>query len=198
MQVASKVRIATVVVLMATCTVGCTNRTVTRISPDQQTDLSGRWNDTDSRMVANTMIGQCLSHNWLNEFNQKNGRKPVVIVGMVTNKTTEQIEPEVFIKDLEREYINSGTVRVVTNAQFREKMRQERADQQEFASPETAKKWGRELGADFMLFGTMNSISDQYKNKKTMFYQINLELANLETNELVWIGEKEIKKFIQN
>lgn len=193
-----QVRVAAIAVFMIALASGCANRTVTRISPDQQTDLSGRWNDTDSRMVANTMISQCLSHNWLNEFNQKNGRKPVVIVGMVTNKTSEQIEPEVFIKDLEREYINSGTVRVVTNAQFREKMRQERADQQEFASPETAKRWGRELGADFMLFGTMNSIADQYKNKKTMFYQINLELANLETNELVWIGEKEIKKFIQN
>lgn len=176
----------------------CANRTVTRISPDQQTDLSGRWNDTDSRLVANEMIKQCLSHNWLSEFNQKNGRKPVVIVGLVTNKTAEQIEPEVFIKDLEREYINSATVRVVTNSVFREKLRQERADQQEFASPETAKKWGRELGADFMLFGTMNSINDEFKSKKTIFYQINLELTNLETNELVWIGEKEIKKFVQN
>jgi penicillin-binding protein activator len=176
----------------------CANRTVTRISPDQQTDLSGRWNDTDSRLVANEMIKQCLSHNWLSEFNQKNGRKPVVIVGLVTNKTAEQIEPEVFIKDLEREYINSATVRVVTNSVFREKLRQERADQQEFASPETAKKWGRELGADFMMFGTMNSINDEFKAKKTIFYQINLELTNLETNELVWIGEKEIKKFIQN
>jgi hypothetical protein len=176
----------------------CANRTVTRISPDQQTDLSGRWNDTDSRLVANEMIKQCLSHTWLSEFNQKNGRKPVVIVGLVTNKTAEQIEPEVFIKDMEREYINSATVRVVTNSVFREKLRQERADQQEFASPETAKKWGRELGADFMMFGTMNSINDEFKAKKTIFYQINLELTNLETNELVWIGEKEIKKFIQN
>ncbi len=176
----------------------CSNRTVTRISPSQQTDLSGRWNDTDSRMVANEMISQCLSHRWLTEFSQKNGRRPVVIVGIVTNKTSEQIEPEVFIKDMEREYINSGTVRVVTNSVFREKMREERADQQEFSSPETAKKWGRELGADFMMFGTMNSITDEYKKKRTIFYKINLELADLETNEKVWIGDKEIKKFIQN
>ena len=89
-------------------------------------------------------------------------------------------------------------VRVVQNSTFREKLRTERADQQQFASPDTQKKWGKELGADYMLFGTINSIVDQYNKKKTQFYKVNLELADLETNEIVWLGDKEIKKFIQN
>jgi PBP1b-binding outer membrane lipoprotein LpoB len=42
------------------------------------------------------------------------------------------------------------------------------------------------------------SVVDQYKKQKTVKYQVNLELTNLETNEKVWIGEKEIKKFIKN
>jgi len=87
---------------------------------------------------------------------------------------------------------------LVQNAEFREKLRQERADQQEFASKETAKKWGRELGADYMLFGTINSIIDQYNKKKVIFYKVNLELTDMETNEIVWLGDKEIKKFIKN
>ena len=77
-------------------------------------------------------------------------------------------------------------------------MREERADQNEFASPETAKRWGKELGADFMLFGVITSITDSYKKEKVVYYQVNLELANLETNEKVWIGEKKIKKYIKN
>ncbi|MEQ9230560.1 MAG: penicillin-binding protein activator LpoB, partial [Cyclobacteriaceae bacterium] len=135
---------------------------------------------------------------WRENFSTAEGRKPVVIVGIVQNKSSEHIESETFIKDLEREFINSGTIRVVQNSLFREKMREERADQNEFASPETQSKWGRELGADFMLFGVITSITDSYKKEKVVSYKVNLELANLETNEKVWIGDKEIKKYIKN
>lgn len=178
--------------------ISCTQKTVTRVSADQQIDLSGRWNDVDSRLVAEEMSKDMLNRPWREAFFQKNGKKPVMIVGMISNKSHEHIEAETFIKDIERELINTATVRVVQNAEFREKLREERADQQQFASPETQKKWGRELGADYMLFGHINSIVDQEGNRKVVFYQINLELADLETNELVWIGDKKIKKYIRN
>ncbi|WP_258104952.1 penicillin-binding protein activator LpoB [Marinoscillum sp. MHG1-6] len=176
---------------------GCT-RSVTRVSPDQQIDLSGRWNDTDSKLVAEEMTSDVLRRPWRDDFANAMDRKPVVIVGMVQNKTSEHIESETFIKDMEREFINSGMVRVVENSVFREKLREERAEQGEFASPETQARWGRELGADFMMFGVMTSTTDSYKKEKVVNYKVNLELVNIETNEKVWIGDKEIKKYIKN
>lgn len=176
----------------------CTKKTVTRVSAQQQIDLSGRWNDVDSRLVAEEMSKDMINRPWREAFFQRTGKKPVMIVGMITNKSHEHIEAETFIKDVERELINTATVRVVQNAEFREKIREERADQQQFASQETQKRWGRELGADYMLFGNINSIVDQEGNRKVVFYQINLELADMETNELVWIGDKKIKKYIKN
>ena len=59
------------------------------------------------------------------------------------------------------------------------------------------KKWGQELGADFMLQGTINSIVDQDKKTKVIFYQVDMELTNVETNEKVWIGNKKIKKVVK-
>ena len=176
----------------------CANRTVTRVSPDQQIDLSGRWNDTDSKLVAEEMIRDVLNRPWREDFYRATNKKPVVIVGLVQNRTSEYIESETFIKDVEREFINSGMVRVVQNAEFREKLREERADQGEFASPETQSQWGRELGADFMMFGVITAVTDSYGKDKVVNYKVNLELANLETNEKVWIGDKEIKKHIRN
>lgn len=181
------------VVVLASC-----NRQVTRINPDQQVDLSGRWNDTDSKLVAEEMIQDVTGRPWHNNFRNESDRKPVIIVGYVKNKSAEHIESETFIKDIEREFINSGFVRVVSNAEFREKLREERADQNEFSSPETQAKWGKELGADFMMFGIITAVTDSYKKEKVVNYKVNLELVNVETNEKVWLGDKEIKKYIKN
>lgn len=180
-------------VVLASC-----NRQVTRINPDQQVDLSGRWNDTDSKLVAEEMIQDVTGRPWHNNFKIENDRKPVVIVGYVQNKSAEHIESETFIKDIEREFINSGFVRVVSNSVFREKLREERAQQGEFASPETQAKWGKELGADFMMFGVITAVTDSYKKEKVVNYKVNLELVDIETSEKVWLGDKEIKKYIKN
>lgn len=175
------------------------NRKVTRIDNTEVTDLSGRWNDTDSRQVSAEMITSCLGGPWLTNFTQENGgKKPVVIAGMVTNKSHEHIEAEPFIKDLEKSFITSQKVRLVQGGAKREEVRGERADQQNNASASTMKKWGLEIGADYMLQGTINSFVDSYKNKKYVLYKVDLELTNIQTNEVVWIGDKEIKKYIKN
>ncbi|MBS3807737.1 MAG: penicillin-binding protein activator LpoB [Bacteroidales bacterium] len=174
-------------------------REVTRINTDQQVDLSGRWNDTDSKMVAGALMDQVLNARWLEDYKQKhNGERPILIVGLVRNKSHEHINAETFIKDIEKSIIQDGSARLVQAGSQREALRRERADQQDFASSQTAKQWGLELGADFMMQGNINSIVDAYRNEKVVYYQVNLELSHLETNEIVWIGDKKIKKFIEN
>lgn len=195
-----KKRIFRIILLISIVTVSMScGRQVTRVDSKKQIDISGRWNDTDSRMVAEELTKQVLGQRWLNNFVQANsGKKPTVVVGLVTNKSHEHIEAETFLKDIEKEFINSGSVRLVQAGDKREELRKERGDQQQYSSPETVKKWGRELGADFIMQGSINSIVDSYNKSKVVFYKINLELTDLETNEVVWIGDKEIKKLVEN
>jgi len=188
--------IFTVLLVLITIS-SCSTRKVTRIDPNQAIDLSGRWNSTDAQMTATSMIDQVMSDRWLTDFMEANGgKKPVVIVGFVKNNTSEHIDSELFLKELEKSFVRSGRVTLVQGGEKREQLRAERADQQNFSSPETIAKWGREIGANFMLQGDMGSIVDQYQKEKVIFYKINLQLTNIETNQVVWIGDKEIKKYI--
>lgn len=186
-----------IVLLTAALLVGCGGgKQITRLDPGSQTDLSGKWNDTDSRLVAEEMIGDCLSRPWLTEFAVAQGAKPVVVVGTIDNLSHEHISTETFIADFERELINSSQVRFIAAKDWRAEIRRERQEQQEFASRETMKKMRNELGADFILQGAIKSIIDQEGGKQVVFYQTDLELVNIETIEKVWIGQKKIKKGI--
>ena len=77
--------------------IGCASTKVKRVDVDETIDFSGRWNDSDSRMTASEVINDCLSRGWVDNFREQKGRRPVVIVGDVKNKTDEHINVDVFI-----------------------------------------------------------------------------------------------------
>ena len=168
-----------------------------RVEPEEVIDLSGRWNDTDSRLVSEEMINDCMNHPWITLFTTGQGKPPVVIVGGIRNKSHEHIAVGTFIKDMEKAFVNSGRVQVVAGASERLELRGERQDQQDWASDETVKRLREETGADYMMIGSIDSIIDQEGKQKVVFYQVNLELIDLESNVKVWINSKEIKKLIQ-
>lgn len=175
---------------------GCAAK-ITRIEPDTVIDLSGRWNDTDSKLVAETLIQQCISNQWYKKFKNKTTRKPVVIIGTVHNKTLEHINVQTFIKDLERAMLNSGDIDIVASKTERAEVRDERAEMQKWASIESRKKFGKETGADFMMQGVLNSIIDEEGGKKVVFYQADVNLINIEDNSIIWAGQKKLKKYIK-
>jgi uncharacterized protein (TIGR02722 family) len=173
------------------------SRTVSRLETDQVTDLSGRWNDTDSRMTADAMIEDLLSKPWLDEYRNLNNKKPILIIGTIRNKSSEHINTDVFAKDIEKAILNSGKATFVAQKGERDQLREERVDQQYFASSETAKQLANETGADHIIIGSINSIVDSVDGQKVVYYQVNMELIHLESNTKIWIGDKKIKKLIE-
>jgi uncharacterized protein (TIGR02722 family) len=179
----------------------CGSREVTRTETDTVTDLSGYWNDTDARIVADSIVGQCLRGRWFVQRETRgDGRVssiPVIVVGGVHNQSSEHINVDVFMSEIERSLLNSGVFQIAAGGSERGEVRGERRDQSVFASPETAAEFGREIGADFIMTGTVNSIEDQLDDTRAVFYQVNLELIDVETALKVWMGSTEIKKIIE-
>ena len=182
-------------ILMLTLTACST--TMTRGSLEAPVDLSGHWNDTDSRSTAEALIKDVLDRPWSQRFTQVMGRTPVVVVGTVLNRTHEPLNTQTFVKDLERALMRSGRVQFVANAEQRQEVGQERLDQAQHARTDTAKPTGQESGADFMLQGTINILMDELNSTRAVFYQVDLELLDIASNVKIWQGQKKVKKLVE-
>jgi penicillin-binding protein activator len=183
--------------LAAVTLAACNNKRVSRVDPGSVTDLSGRWNDVDSKLVANSLIDQTFVGQWSGQFAASHGgTPPTVIVGSFRNRTLEHVPVGTFVKDLERAYVNSGRVRLVASRDERSEVRDERDDQQTNASADSRARIGKESGAHYMLQGDVQAIEDAEGREKIVFYQIDAFLVDLESNQKVWIGQHKIKKYI--
>lgn len=184
-------------VALVAVSAGCSPKQVNRIDPAAVTDLSGRWNDTDSRLVANELIKQSLDGAWVKRYSDAHGgAAPTVVVGDFANKTYEHIAVGTFVNDLERAFTNSGAVQVMVSGADRAAVRDERADQQTNASASTRSRLANETGAKYMLQGEIQAIEDSEGKEKVVFYQIDATMVDMESNAKVWIGQHKIKKYI--
>ena len=171
---------------------------VARVDSGKEIALTDKWNDEDSRLVAEEMINDMLSYPWISQFNQRfPGKEPLVTVQRVRNKSHEHIAVDTFVNDIKRAVIRSGKAGFIATLEERQDTRAELADQDMNASADSRMEMGEEDGANFALSGTINSIVDQLDNQRVTYYQVDLKLINLQTAREVWNGSKKIKKFME-
>lgn len=194
-----KVALTIFVLFLSAGLVACGSRNpqVGRVNPDKTIDLTGKWNDSDSSRVAKKMVSSMLNQRWLKEWQSNHSEEPTVIVGQFRNRSSEHIDMETWTKDIEREMINSGQIDFVAMSEERSATRDERRDQAKYSTRESAAAMAQEEGADYMLSGYMNSNIQRAGGQEVRAYEVHMQLIDIQTQEKVWIGSKEIKKRVQ-
>jgi len=182
------------IALVAAGLSACGGTQVSRVGADKQIDVTDKWNSTDSKLVADQMIEDMLTFPWLKKWNGNHDRMPRVIIQSVRNKSHEHIPVDTFINDLKRAMLKSSKVQFVSGGAAREEVREERKQQDVYASEDTRAQMGAETGADYALSGSINSTVQQADGTRVTFYQVDLNLIDLTTTEEVWYGQKKIKK----
>jgi uncharacterized protein (TIGR02722 family) len=181
--------------LFASCS---SNPKVTRIDAGSQVDLSGLWNDTDVRIVCDSLIRACLDSPRVTQEIARRGGIPTVLVGNFRNESDEHIDTSIISRTMEIAIFNSGKLDFVAGGSARDELRAERQDQQGYASEATASGLGNEIGADFLLIGSVKTIIDRAGGQATRTYFVSAEMTNIETNARMWMDQNsEIKKYIQ-
>ena len=187
--------------VMLAALAGCSSGpTVENVDPTTEGYVSGRWNDSDARAVADELIPQALSSPWMYSFRAvHDDTRPRLVVGDIENNTSEHINIDVFMNEIERVMINSGTVRFVADPEVRAALMEEVEWQEGMAKGGGVSGAVAEgvLGADFMLMGTVSSIVDQADKKAIVFYQVDLTLYDLRNWEKVWIGQAQRKHLVE-
>ena len=176
---------------------GCASTSVKRVSADKQIDVSGNWNDTDIRIVCESLIDECVESRVITNYKKKNGKLPVVKLGEIMNLSDEHIDTSIIAGKFRNAIINSGELKFVSSDSEVDSLRSERMSQEDFASSETASSLTNETGADFMLLGTLKTVVDSEGKTMVKTYYVNVELHDIETSEILWSAENsEIKKVI--
>ncbi len=164
---------------------------------DQAIDLSGEWNDVDADAVAKAMIGDVLGSPWVAEWRSAHGgKRPVLRLYPVRNRTTGYIDDKYFTKQIEAALVRSAMVDVVSSLEEAGDARADRADQAIHASDESAKSEQYELGSDFVINGWILSEDDEAGGKTVRSYLTSIEIIDTTTQRKAWMGQHRIKKLV--
>lgn len=178
--------------------VSCGSTKVSRVDSDEVIDLDGYWNESDVRIVCDSLIEECISSPRIAKFEGHQGRAPVVIIDSIRNQSSEHIDTSIVEKKFQTAIINSGVMEFVSSSTERQALREEKADQADHSTYDTAKEMDQETGADFMLKGSVKTIVQSAGDKTVRTYYVYAELHDIKTNKIVWMAENDsIKKVIK-
>ncbi|MBE0366213.1 hypothetical protein PULV_b0972 [Pseudoalteromonas ulvae UL12] len=173
---------------------GCANRAVVSYGDAnavETTDIS--FGSTDLQKMANEMTDSMLLSPVVGTLTQNN--RPVVFVERIKNKTSEHIDTESVTDSISTKLLRSGKFRFVdmtrvdaVKAQLNFQNDSGMVDQNKAVS------FGKQTGAQYMLYGNLSSIVKTNKDVADVYYKFTLRLLDLESGLIEWADETEIRK----
>lgn len=190
----NKVILATSIALSVLVISGCTNKSVVRYGDAaavETTDIS--FGSTDLQKVAGQMTDSLLVSPVVGTLTANT--RPVIFVENIKNKTSEHIDTESITDSISTKLLRSGKFRFVDMtrvAAAREQIQYQNTGGMVDASK--AIQFGKQVGAEYMLYGNLSSIVKSNKDKSDVYYKFTLRLMDLESGLVEWADETEIRK----
>lgn len=173
--------------------VGCTVST-REVAPDEKVIYDEGYHFSDKKAIVNAMTESLLGKYPLD----REPDRPVLIVYGVANRTSEHISTSAITDDIRQKLLESGKVRFVNRVQ-RENIEKEGGYQYGGnVSADTRIALGRQVGAKYMLTGTLRSMEKKQptqvrlKKRTLMYYSLNMELTDLQSGLIEWADSVEV------
>ena len=177
---------------MALMLSGCASRVDYGDAQARET-VTADFGSTDLQMIATKMVDDMMVFPPIVEMTRD--RRPVLFVDRIKNKTSEHIDTESVTDTIQSKLINSGKFRFVDMSVV-DRVREQLEYQQDsgMVDQASAAQMGRQIGAEFMLYGNLSSIVKRDDSTKDVYYKFTLKLLNIQSGIIEWSCEKEIRK----
>ncbi len=155
--------------------------------------LTTEFGSSDLQQIAETMVDSMVAFPPLVELTA--GRRPVVSVDVVKNKTMQHIDTESITDSIRAKLIRSGKFRFIdrtTDAQTIEELKTQQDSG--LVDKKSAVPFGQQVGAEFLLTSNFSEIRQKAGSITDVYYKFTMSLKNLKTGILEWSDEKEIRK----
>ena len=155
--------------------------------------VNENFGSTDLQNIAAKMVDSMMTFPPVIVMTQSD--RPIIFVDKIKNKTSEHIDTESVTDTISNKLLRSGKFRFIDMTKVDTVRKQ--LDYQNNAGmvdPTTAIKFGRQIGAQYMLYGNLSSIVKQDGSTKDVYYKMTMRLMDLETGLIEWSDEKEIRK----
>ena len=148
---------------------------------------------TDLQTIAAKMVDDLLMFPPMVAITSS--KRPVMFVDRIKNKTTEHIDMQSITDTIQSKLLNSGKYRFIDmDVVNRVSEQMDFQNKSGMVNEETAARMGKQIGAEYMLYGNMSSIVKRDGNTTDVYYKFTLKLLHLETGLMEWSSEKEIRK----
>ncbi len=159
-------------------------------NPESENLMNDRWSETDMQHAVKDLVASALVHPTISAAK----RPPIVMVTKLQNKTSEVIDTQNITDMITVDLTNSGKVQFVDKAAREDISEEYNYQDSGTVSRETKKGKGKQVGADLILNGRIDSIVQEVGKDKTVYYKITLNMTNLSTGLIVWTDQKQIRK----
>lgn len=155
--------------------------------------VNADFGSTDLQMTAEKMVDSMLSFPPIVQVTAQ--KRPVMYFDRIKNKTTEHIDTESVSDTIQTKLLQSGKFRLTDMSKVEELQRQlDYQNKSGMVDDATSAKIGRQIGAEYMLYGNLSSIVKRDGSTKDVYYKFTMKLMHIESGMIEWQDEKEIRK----
>lgn len=165
------------------------------INPADETHYDASYDFSDKNKIVDRLVTPLLA---APVFPVQD--KPILIVYPVVNETSEHISTGGITDSIRMKLVQSGKFRFINESQ-RDNIQKETSYQnQGYVDPAMRVEQGRQLGADYILSGTLRSIKKEQPEqmrlfkKERIYYSLDLSITDLKTGEIVYADQAELAR----
>lgn len=188
------------VLMLATCVavltmVGC-GATTRNLNPKDEIHYDASYDFSDKKQIVERLVTPLL----VAPLFPVQASKPILIVYPIANETSEHINTGGITDEIRMKLIQSGKFRFINETQRKNIQKEIRYQSQGYVDPSMRVDQGRQLGADYILSGTLRSIKKdqprQWRLNKSerIYYSLDLTLTDLTTGEIVYVDQAELAR----